>query len=45
VAAARPRPNQTVIDRLDSDSARLELRRERKYGTTLIMVSAEGDGQ
>lgn len=45
VAAARPRPNQAVIDRLDSDSARLELRRERKYGTTLIMVSAEGDGQ
>jgi anti-sigma factor RsiW len=43
--AARPRPNQTVIERIDSEAARLELRRERKYGTTLIMVSAEGTGQ
>jgi anti-sigma factor RsiW len=41
--AARPRPNQAVIERLDSASARLELRRERKHGTTLIMVSAQGE--
>src|SRR4029077_32248 len=38
--AARPRPNQAVIERIDSGAARLELRRERKYGTTLIMVNA-----
>jgi len=36
---ARARPNQAVIDRLDT-SAHVELRRDRKYGTTLIMVSA-----
>jgi anti-sigma factor RsiW len=41
--AARPRPNQTVIERLDSEGARFELRRERKYGTTLIMVSGDAD--
>jgi anti-sigma factor RsiW len=41
--AAQPRPNQAVIERIDSEGGRLELRRERKYGTTLIMVSA-GDG-
>ena len=40
---ARPRANQTVIERLDSEGARFELRRERKYGTTLIMVSGDGD--
>ena len=40
--AARPRPNQTVIERIDS-SGPFELRRERKNGTTLIMVSADGD--
>jgi anti-sigma factor RsiW len=40
--AAR-RPNQAVIERIDSDSARFELRSERKLGTTLIMVSADGD--
>jgi len=40
--AARPRPNQTVIERIDS-SGHFELRRERKNGTTLIMVSADGD--
>jgi len=39
--AARPRPNQTVIERIDS-SGHFELRRERKNGTTLIMVSADG---
>ena len=37
-----PRPNQAVIDRLDSQAARVELRRERKQGTTLIMVNADG---
>jgi anti-sigma factor RsiW len=37
-----PRPNQAVIDRLDSQAARVELRRERKHGTTLIMVNADG---
>jgi hypothetical protein len=42
--AARPRPNQTVIERLDTASPRVELRRERKNGTTLIMVSALDDG-
>ena len=43
VAAARPRPNQTVIERINSDSPRFELRRERKLGTTLIMVSTDGE--
>jgi hypothetical protein len=39
--AARPaRPNQAVIERINSDGRRFELRRERKLGTTLIMVSA-----
>lgn len=37
--ATRPRPNQAVIERINSDGSRFELRRERKYGTTLIMVS------
>jgi hypothetical protein len=41
--ASRPRPNQAVIERIDSEAARFELRRERKYGTTLIMVSADGE--
>src|SRR5207249_3787497 len=40
--AARPRPNQTVIERIDS-SGHFELRRERKNGTTLIMVSPDVD--
>jgi len=40
---ASPRKNQAVIERIDSGGARFELRRERKYGTTLIMVSADGD--
>jgi len=39
--AARPSTHQVVIDRLDSDSAWLELRREPKHGMTLIMVSAD----
>jgi len=34
------RPNQAVIERIDSEGGRFELRRERKNGTTLIMVSA-----
>jgi hypothetical protein len=41
--ASRPRPNQAVIERIDSEAARFELRRERKNGTTLIMVSADGE--
>jgi hypothetical protein len=41
--AAHVRPNQAVIERIDSDAGRFELRRERKNGTTLIMVSAGGD--
>jgi len=43
VVAMRPRPNQTVIERINSDSPRFELRRERKLGTTLIMVSTDGE--
>jgi anti-sigma factor RsiW len=42
LAARPPRRNQAVIERIES-SAPFELRRERKYGTTLIMVSADGD--
>jgi anti-sigma factor RsiW len=39
-ATARPaRPNQAVIERLDTAGGRFEIRRERKNGTTLIMVS------
>jgi anti-sigma factor RsiW len=37
------RPNQAVIERIDTTGGRFELRRERKNGTTLIMVSATGD--
>jgi anti-sigma factor RsiW len=33
------RPNNAVIERLDSGGARFEIRRERKYGTTAIMVT------
>lgn len=40
--ATPARPNSAVIERLDSDAVRFELRRERKLGTTLIMVSAPG---
>ncbi len=40
---ARARPNRTVIERIDSEGGRFELRRERKNGTTLIMVSASAD--
>lgn len=39
--ATRVRPNQAVIERIDSDGGRFELRRDRKNGTMLIMVSAE----
>ena len=42
VAAARFRPNRAVIERLSSEGARVALRSERKNGTTLIMVSADG---
>jgi hypothetical protein len=41
---ARPsvsRPNFAVIDRLDSRVSRVAISRERKLGTTLIMVSAD----
>jgi len=41
--ATRARPNQAVIERIDSEGGRFELRRERKNGTTLIMVSATAD--
>ncbi len=42
--AARPRPNQAVIERLSAgSSSRVSLRRERKNGTTLIMVRANAD--
>jgi anti-sigma factor RsiW len=40
---ARARPNQAVIERIDTTGGRFELRRERKNGTTLIMVSATGN--
>ena len=40
---ARARPNQAVIERIDSEGSRFELRRERKNGTMLIMVSATAD--
>lgn len=33
------RPNNAVIERLDSGGARTEIRRERKNGTTAIMVT------
>ena len=35
------RPNQAIIERLDSE-AHIDIRRERKNGTTLIMVSDDG---
>jgi hypothetical protein len=41
--ATRARPNQAVIERIDSEGGRFELRRERKNGTMLIMVSATPD--
>ena len=41
--ATRARPNQAVIERIDSEGGRFELRRERKNGTMLIMVSAAPD--
>jgi len=40
---ARPRPNQAVIERLDSSGGRFEVRSERKTGTLLIMFNATGD--
>jgi len=42
---ARSRPNQAVIERLSAaNNSRVSLRRERKNGTTLIMVRADGGG-
>lgn len=40
---AHARPNQAVIERIKSEGGTFALRRERKNGTTLIMVSATGD--
>ena len=40
IAERPPRQNQAVIERLDTGAAPFELRRDRKYGTTLIMVNA-----
>jgi hypothetical protein len=40
---AHARPNQAVIERIDSEGSRFAIRRERKNGTTLIMVSATAD--
>jgi anti-sigma factor RsiW len=40
----RPRPNMAVIDRLNSEAiSRVAISRERKLGTTLIMVSGDGN--
>ena len=40
--AARPRPNLAVIERLSAaNNSRVSLRRDRKNGTTLIMVRAD----
>ena len=39
----RPRPNLAVIDRLNSGVSRVAISRERKLGTTLIMVSADAN--
>jgi anti-sigma factor RsiW len=36
-----PRANNAVIERLNTGGGRFEIRRERKYGTTAIMVSAD----
>ena len=41
---ARPRANRAVIERIDSDAARVQLRSERRDGTTLIMVSDDSGG-
>ena len=42
---AHARPNQAVFERIDTGGNRFELRRDRKYGTTLIMVSADQAAQ
>jgi anti-sigma factor RsiW len=39
--ASVSRPNLAVIDRLNSGVSRVAISRERKLGTTLIMVSAD----
>lgn len=41
VRASYSRPNFAVIDRLNSGVSRVAISRERKLGTTLIMVSAD----
>jgi anti-sigma factor RsiW len=41
VARSSARPNFAVIDRLSSGVSRVAISRERKLGTTLIMVSAD----
>lgn len=41
-APSMRRPNLAVIDRLNSGVSRVNISRERKLGTTLIMVSADG---
>jgi len=41
VRYAAPRANNAVIERLNTGGGRFEIRRDRKYGTTAIMVSAD----
>ena len=44
VRVTHARPNQAVIERLvSSEGARVGIMKDRKYGTTLIMVSAPGE--
>jgi len=44
VRVTHVRPNQAVIERLvSSGGARVGIMKDRKYGTTLIMVSAPGE--
>ena len=44
VRVTHARPNQAVIERLvSSGGARVGIMKDRKYGTTLIMVSAPGE--
>jgi anti-sigma factor RsiW len=44
IRVTHARPNQAVIERLvSSDGARVGIMKDRKYGTTLIMVSAPGE--
>jgi anti-sigma factor RsiW len=44
VRVTHARPNQAVIERLvSSQGSRVGIMKDRKYGTTLIMVSAPGE--